>query len=296
MAEQDNRSVMESIRRAMLAGRQSDNFSMEHNPDWKYNKMYGDIFDKTEPGDDNYLMLPESPTRRYHFGNDDQYAQNGPFTGQRTAPEMPSARDVIIMERSNDPRVKEMFGDAFGTEALDRSNRNRYGVRSPDYIPNPRPRPSAAPLGPGEDEYQGDQSGMSPESYKTDSEPRPEEAYSYIPGLKERVAEHVYGPGPARETKGDRQDGTRFDRDFEDVGGDQRANIQDYRLRAIENMMQRGGQAQQPPESMEQPMEQSPQMSSQGLDDMLQRHFQEMRQQQLSEDPELSEFDRRRHR
>jgi hypothetical protein len=130
---------------------------------------------------------------------------------------------------------------------------------------------------------------MSSDTYKTEGQPRPEEAFSYIPGLKERVAEHVYGPGAARETKGDREDGTRFDRDFEDVGGDQRANIQDYRLKAIENMMQRGGQQ---PEG-QQPEGVPPSMSSEGLDDLLQRHFDEMRKQQLQDDPELEEFRRR---
>jgi hypothetical protein len=267
---------------------------MEHNPDWKYNKMYGHIFDATEPGDDNFLMLPEQQ-HRYNFEDTDNYAQNGPFTGQRTAPDVPSARDIILLERSGDPKVRQMFEDYFGTEALDRENRNRYGIRNPDYVPTPRPRPSVAPLGPHEDEYRGDQSGTLPESYKTDG-PRPQETYDYIPGLRERVAGHERGPGVARELKGDREDGTRLDRDFEDLGITEPANIQDYRIKAIERLMQRGGQVgpTQAPTSMpeEAPTEMPPSMSSQDLDAMMEQHFQEMRRKQFEEDPELEEFHR----
>jgi hypothetical protein len=299
MAERVNSSALESVRRAMLAGRQSDSFSMDHNPDWKYNKMYGHIFDQILPDDDGYLMLHE-PQRRYNFENTDNYAQNGPFTGQRTAPDLPSARDVIIMERSQDPGVKKMFEEMFGTEALDRDNRNRYGIRNPDYVPTPRARPNAAPLGPSTDEYSGDQSGMRPETFKTEGQPNPEEVYSYMPGLRERVAEHLRGPGPSRELKNDREDGSRFDRALVDAGGDQRANIQDYRLKAIENMMQRGGGQVQPGVQVQPEGEQMlgqplpPPMDAQSLDDMINRHLQELREQQIQDDPDLGGFSNRR--
>jgi hypothetical protein len=66
---------------------------------------------------------------------------------------------------------------------------------------------------------------------------------------------------------------------------------------AIENMMKRGAGAMQPQEGETLvPQEAPPSMSSESLDDLLNRQFQEMRQQQLEEDPELADYDRRNNR
>jgi hypothetical protein len=237
MARVDNSGVMQAIANAMLRGRTTDQYTEEHNPDWKYYKMYPEMWDAMQPGDDNFYMTPE-PERLHVFG---KYAQNeGPFTGQRTAPDLPSARDVQLMERSADPAVRQMFEKSFGTEALDREQRGRTGIRSPDYVPTPRPRPGEAPVAEPEDYLEPLPESPPPPVTPEGEVPDPESMYGVMPWLRDAVKEQIIGQGSARELKTGREDGNRFDRTFKEFSDEPAVPIQDFRLRAIEEMIRRG--------------------------------------------------------
>lgn len=279
-----DQGIVEAIMRARMQGRGPDSMQA-HNPEWFGYKNYPEIFDAMDSGASEGYMLDNTPDDTLHqFG---KYAQ---YQGMPQAPDVPSARDVRSVGRG-DPEMRRRFEEHFGTDSLNRADQG-VAQNDRDYVPAPRPRPSTAPIGPTTDEYEGDQSGMTGPFRSRENIPRPEEAYSYMPGLRDRVIEQQTGGGPSRDLKSDRYDGTKFDRAMAPFAGQETGNIQDYRMMAIENMLKRGG-GQVPPDP-EVPQEMSPSMSSEGLDEMLQQHFDEMRQEQLQNDPELADFARRR--
>lgn len=279
-----DQGIVDAIMRARMQGRGPDSMQ-PHNPEWFGYKNYPNIFNGMDSGDyEGYMFQNEPYDDQEHISG--TYAQ---YKGQPDSPDIPSARDLRRFDSSRDPEMRRRFEEYFGTEAAKRASQGATGDKS--YVPTPRARPSTAPLGPTSDEYTGDQSGMMG-PFNTEGVPRPAEVYSYMPGLKDRIQEHLLGPGVARESKSDYAD-PKFPQAFDAFSNQPSGNIQDLRSMAIEQMMKRSADAQQGPgEAPEQSM--APAMSSESIDDMIQRHMQGLRQQQFQDDPELEEFARRR--
>lgn len=106
---------------------------------------------QNDQGNDADFVMPvaDSDQRRDKFGQPYKITpfqgnppqQPGRFAGQRGSPDLPDNTDVRIMQKVPTDSVQEDFADKFGTEALDRTNRNRQGIRNPGYVPTPRPNP-----------------------------------------------------------------------------------------------------------------------------------------------------------
>jgi hypothetical protein len=227
---------IDEIARARLLGSEAS-----HNPEWPPYQMYPWIYDAVgnNPSDSPFLMQNDKPPPGNRvFGTFAQADGPGPYTGQRTNPDMPSARDVQLMQRSGDPIVRKMFEDAFGTEALDRENRNRYGVREKSYVPTPRSRPTEAPTASPED-YLGEMPQQM-EPFQTEG-PNYQEAPTQ--DIQTRARDYLAGPGPSRDLKRNREDGSFFDRAFSGFPLGDNPPVQDMRLLAIEDMMRKGANA-----------------------------------------------------
>lgn len=266
MASVDPRMI-EEIAKAKLAGRGPDSVQ-PHNPDWPPYKMYPNVYDGMDSGDYDGYLFSHPPEQEHHYGT--PYAQ---YHGMPMAPDVPSARDLRTFSRGTDPEMRRRFEEYFGTEATNRADR---GIPSSDksYVPTPRPRPSDAPVS-ADDDY----IGPFPEKMKPleTQGPLPEEVYSYMPGLKDRVMEQNSGEGPSRDLKRDRLDGSMWDRAMAPFADQPTGNVQDYRMMAIENMLKRGADTNPPEGSDIQPLPPMPQMST---DDMIQRQLEEWRQGQ----------------
>lgn len=269
-----DQGIVEAILRARMHGRGPDSMQ-PHNSEWFGYKNYPDIFDAMDSGGSEGYMLDNTPDDTLHqFG---KYAQ---YQGMPLAPDVPSARDLRNVGRG-DPEMRRRFEQHFGTESLNRADQD-VPQNDKNYVPTPRPRPGEAPVGPSSDEYEGDESGMLPQSYKTEDVPRPEEAYGYMPFLESSVKEHLMGPGVARDKKQDFAS-PKFPQAFDAFADQPTGNIQDLRAMAIEQMMRRGSQAQE----FVGPQQADP--AEESLDDAVRRHIDDMQG-----DPKFEDYYRSR--